>query len=71
MDENFIEVAEASIQHKIEIALDRARVRQTKPLGFDGTCVCGETIQEKRINLGYYRCLRCQDQLESGGRRSR
>jgi hypothetical protein len=70
MDENFLEVAEASTQHKIEIALDRARIRQTKPLGFDGICTCGETIQEERIQLGYYRCLCCQSQLERKGQRS-
>lgn len=69
MDEHYLIGAERIQESVIQAGVDRARVREAKPSGFDGTCGCGEEIPEGRIALGYYRCVTCQSTLE--GRRGR
>jgi hypothetical protein len=69
MDEKYLEYAEALATAEVQRGIDAARQRANPPPDFDGTCDCGEVINPARINLGYYRCLYCQTQLERKGRR--
>lgn len=64
MDENFLETADSLIRAGIDAGVERARARDPRPIGFTGECECGEEIDPRRVQLGYYRCLTCQTKRE-------
>lgn len=71
MSERFLEQAEELARAEVDAAVARARTPQQRPIDFDGTCECGNEIPEKRVSLGYYRCVECQRLTEERARRSR
>ena len=71
MDERFIEQAERLAEAQVRDGIERAQTRNGPPPGFDGTCDCGTDIPQKRVELGYYRCLDCQRKTELLARWSR
>ncbi len=71
MDEKYLEIAEKITAAEIRSGIERAQKRAGPPPGFDGMCACGAEIDERRVNLGYYRCLNCQAQKERLGRQYR
>jgi hypothetical protein len=64
MDEKFLEMAECLTLAEVTAGLAKARITQTRPDGFDGTCTCGEEIPFARVALGYYNCVGCQGRKE-------
>lgn len=71
MDENFVEQAERLAESEIRAGIERARVKESPPPGFDGVCGCGELIPPARVALGYHRCINCQNLIENRGGRTR
>ena len=63
MDENFLERADELTRSTIDAAVEKCR-QKPMPEGFDGDCDCGATVSRKRISLGYYTCLACQEEKE-------
>lgn len=71
MDENFVEQAGRLAESEIQAGIERARMRERPPPGFDGNCECGESVPPARVALGYHRCITCQTLLERKGGRTR
>jgi RNA polymerase-binding transcription factor DksA len=46
------------------IAAVRKKEIRIEPTGFDGTCECGEDIDPRRIDAGYYNCIDCAEYQE-------
>lgn len=71
MDEKFVELADAIQEAAIEAA--RARVtnqKQARPDDYEGDCTeCGEEVPERRIALGFFNCVPCQERKERRGQR--
>lgn len=67
MDEKFLEQASDLANAEVLKGIAKARVVEAPPPGFSGVCACGDEIPEKRIALGYYRCVECQTSLEKRG----
>lgn len=68
MDERYLQQAEELAAAEIAAGVHRAGIRELPPSGFDGACECGDPIPQKRIDLGYYRCLECQSAREQKSR---
>lgn len=64
MDEKYLEQADAFAESLVVEGLERSRVQQQKPDGFDGHCACGDEIPDARITAGYYNCVNCQTKIE-------
>lgn len=60
MDERYLEQADAISTMAIESGIARARAKVSKPVDFDGFCICGEEISPLRLSLGLYNCVPCQ-----------
>lgn len=71
MDERYLEQAERLAEAQVRDGIERAQMRMGPPPGFDGTCNCGSDIPQRRIELGYYRCLECQAKREKMARQTR
>lgn len=71
MDERYMEFAERLAEAQVRAGIERAQMRMGPPPGFDGMCDCGAVIPQKRVELGYYRCLDCQTKTERLTRQSR
>jgi len=69
MDENLLVGAERLAEAAISEGIAKCRQKEQAPSQFDGTCECGEEIPEKRVALGYFRCLGCQMLIEARGKR--
>ena len=69
MDEKYLEMAGDSERSAINAGVRKSQEsKQLRPVGFDGTCTCGEEIPEGRVSLGYYNCAECQAALERRGK---
>jgi RNA polymerase-binding transcription factor DksA len=69
MDEKYIEMAGEISEAEVAAARSKLqRAAQVRPEDFDGRCECGEAVPEKRIALGFFNCVPCQEAKERRGR---
>ncbi len=66
MDEKHLEMAGEISAEEVTAGIIQAGIRQVKPKDYDGKCEeCGQVVDPRRIEIGYYNCVPCQEQEEA------